>query len=127
MCGLYLNNKSKGYFGESIACEYIKKRGFQIISRNYFAGYGQEIDIIALKSDLIIFLEVKTQFKNMGIHDLEKRLNYHKKRSLLRAANQFIHSRKIDLNLYMMRFDAMFILTDGKNNRVMYYENIISC
>lgn len=44
--------------GESIACEYLRRRGYQVIQRNYRKPWG-EIDIIALKGDSVRFVEVK--------------------------------------------------------------------
>ncbi|MFA5934767.1 MAG: YraN family protein [Candidatus Paceibacterota bacterium] len=53
------NNKEKGNLGESIACKYLTKKGFEIIERNYWQKCG-EIDIIAKNKGLIHFIEVKS-------------------------------------------------------------------
>ncbi len=45
--------------GESIACEYLAKKGFTIVARNYLKPWG-EIDIIAQKGGEYRFVEVKT-------------------------------------------------------------------
>ena len=39
---------------------FLEQRGFQVLERNYRHGRG-EIDIIALKEHLLIFVEVKTR------------------------------------------------------------------
>jgi putative endonuclease len=52
-------NTIKGRLGEKIACEYLVKRGFLIIDRNYRKKWG-EIDIIATKDNIIHFIEVKS-------------------------------------------------------------------
>ena len=49
--------------GETAACNYLKERGYEIIERNFRKGYG-EIDIIAVKEDLLVFVEVKTRSNN---------------------------------------------------------------
>ena len=56
-------NKIKGNLGENIACEYLEKDGYQIITRNFNCFYG-EIDIIAIKNSELIFIEVKTRCQN---------------------------------------------------------------
>ncbi len=48
-----------GDIGENIACDFLKKRGFEILDRNYLRKWG-EIDIIARKGGVIRFLEVKS-------------------------------------------------------------------
>ena len=53
-------NKIKGNLGENIACEYLEKDGYRIITRNFNCFYG-EIDIIAIKNSELIFIEVKTR------------------------------------------------------------------
>ena len=46
--------------GENSACEYLEKKGYKILERNFRKGYG-EIDIIATKSKTLVFIEVKTR------------------------------------------------------------------
>ncbi len=48
----------KGEAGEEMAKEYLEEKGYNIIERNYKTTSG-EIDIIALKNDLLVFIEVK--------------------------------------------------------------------
>jgi putative endonuclease len=48
-----------GDIGENIACHFLEKKGFEIIGRNYTKKWG-EIDIIARKSGLVHFVEVKS-------------------------------------------------------------------
>ena len=56
-------NKIKGNLGENIACKYLEKDGYRIITRNFNCFYG-EIDIIAIKNSELIFIEVKTRCQN---------------------------------------------------------------
>lgn len=56
---LEYRNQLIGDFGEDLAVEYLVKKGFEIICRNYRNRFG-EIDIIAFKDDLFHFIEVKT-------------------------------------------------------------------
>jgi putative endonuclease len=48
-----------GDLGEDIACNFLNKRGFEIIERNYLKKWG-EIDIVAKKASIIHFIEVKS-------------------------------------------------------------------
>lgn len=49
-----------GIMGEEQAASYLDNNGYKIIERNYRCRYG-EIDIIALKHDILCFIEVKTR------------------------------------------------------------------
>lgn len=49
----------KGAAGEQKACEWLESKGFKILARNYCTQFG-EIDIIALRDDVLHFIEVKT-------------------------------------------------------------------
>ena len=52
------NKQKVGEIGENVASEYLKKKGFKILERNYWKKWG-ELDIIAQKGDVIHFVEVK--------------------------------------------------------------------
>ena len=56
-----MNQRSElGQFGEEKACEYLTSLGYCILERNYRTRLG-EIDIIALKNQVLTFVEVKTR------------------------------------------------------------------
>jgi putative endonuclease len=50
---------STGIQGEEIACDYLAKKGYTIIDRNWRSGHT-EIDIIARDGATLVFCEVKT-------------------------------------------------------------------
>lgn len=52
--------KQIGDFGEEKATEYLRKRHWRILSRNYSVR-GGEIDIIGYKCGALVFFEVKTR------------------------------------------------------------------
>ncbi len=49
-----------GFIGEDLAAAYLEKSGYIIKERNFRTRTG-EIDIIAIKDDQLIFVEVKTR------------------------------------------------------------------
>lgn len=54
-----LHNKI-GEIGEDLACKYIRRRGYKVLMRNYFAKTG-EIDIVSRnKVGKLVFFEVKS-------------------------------------------------------------------
>lgn len=56
-------SKLSGNYGEDLACEYLKKQGFQVIERNYLIR-GGEIDIVAKDGEYLVFVEVKTRWSH---------------------------------------------------------------
>ena len=54
-----------GKFGEDLACEYLVKKGYKIIDRNFRKPWG-ELDIITRAPDkTLVFVEVKTVRQNL--------------------------------------------------------------
>jgi putative endonuclease len=49
-----------GKFGETIAAKYLLDKGYQVLDQNFNARYG-EIDLVALDTDCVVFVEVKTR------------------------------------------------------------------
>lgn len=58
--------RSLGRAGESIACDFLVKKGFSVIRKNYTVR-GGEIDIIAEDEKYIVFVEVKTRSAGYSI------------------------------------------------------------
>lgn len=55
-----MNRQEVGRTGERIAERYLCERGYRIITVNYHA-LGGELDIIALRWGVLVFVEVKTK------------------------------------------------------------------
>jgi putative endonuclease len=54
-----MNTRNKGNIAENKAVEFLKKKNFKILKRNFYTKFG-EIDIIAFKNDVFHFIEVKS-------------------------------------------------------------------
>ena len=50
-------NKQTGLKGEDIASEYVLRKGYEIVERNFSNKFG-EIDIIARDKNILVFIEV---------------------------------------------------------------------
>ena len=94
-----------GLTGEKIAVEFLENKGYHIREQNW-RFQKAEIDIIAQKDELIVVVEVKTRSsRNFG--DPQQFVSSQKIRYLMKAANNFIISHKIDLEV---RFDIIAIV-----------------
>jgi len=59
-----MNNRDFGNVGEDLACDYLKKNGYEILERNKHFSKFCEIDIVAKYRNIIVFVEVKTRKNN---------------------------------------------------------------
>ncbi len=91
-------------FGEEKACGYLIKKGYNIIDRNFRKGYG-EIDIIATKDNILIFVEVKTRTTSL-FGGAKEAISYLKLKKLTRTAQFYKFSHH---NLPYQRFLSIFI------------------
>ena len=66
-----MNNREFGAKGEDLACEYLKKNGYEILERNKHFSKLCEVDIIAKIKNKIVFVEVKTRKTNAFVTPLE--------------------------------------------------------
>ena len=55
------HRKNLGSEGESRAVSFLEGHGFRILERNFRCGRRGEIDIIALRDNLLLFVEVKSR------------------------------------------------------------------
>lgn len=84
-----------GKFGEKAAAAYLRKKGYRIVGQNERAG-RKEIDLVAGKRDLLVFIEVKTRTKNEQneiIYGSAASAVTEKKQSFLRSAARSYLSR----------------------------------
>ncbi|MEJ8758431.1 YraN family protein [Pontibacter sp. H259] len=82
------NHLHTGQLGENMAQLYLQERGYSILERNYRYKRA-EIDIIAQKEKLLIFVEVKTRTSDtFGFP--EAAVDTRKEKLLLDAAEEFI-------------------------------------
>ncbi len=102
-------NFSLGADGEGLAARFLIERGFRIVERNYRFGRHGEIDIIAEKDDLVIFVEVKHRTTGRYGGALYS-IGTKKKGSIKTVARAFLAARP-DLNLpgTTFRFDLISV------------------
>lgn len=112
-----------GKLGEDIAVKYLENHGYIILERNYRKPWG-EIDIVAQKSQELVFCEVKTQNQRFEWRP-EENITRHKKRQLSRIIITYIKEHKIPEN-QDWRIDVLAIKLDfeTKNAQIEHTQNI---
>lgn len=115
------NSHSLGRWGQKQCENFLKKKGFRTLTKNFSCRTG-EIDLItADSSGAVVFVEVKTR-ANENFVDAEAAVTSAKKLRMKKAASLFVKKHKLD-NL-PLRFDVVIVIGD-KNCKaeIRHYEN----
>lgn len=126
-----MSTKEVGNFGERIAEKYLKDKGYQILDRNYsFRTLGNprkgEIDIVAKKSDIISFVEVKALFGGGSPPAIspEEKVNFFKQRRLIKMAESWLMTKKIPLNS-KWQIDVISVRMIQGKTKISHFENAV--
>lgn len=98
-------NVDKGKWGEELAAGYLRDQGYQIVFRNFYSKYG-ELDIVAKRNNLLVFVEVKTRTQNHYGTPAEA-VDARKRRHMTYAANFFV--QRFGFQQVDLRFDVIEI------------------
>ena len=105
-----MTNKQTGEDGENRATEYLISKGFAIIERNWRTK-GGEVDIIAFKNDILVFVEVKT-LPNGTPDMIQRELNNQKRERIIKTSKRFLLNHRQYSNSYV-RYDVIVIDMPG--------------
>ncbi len=112
-----MNIGKTGSAGEMMAVDYLKKKKYRIISRNYQTHFG-ELDIICSDKKNLVFVEVKTRSKNYMVSGRDS-VTHQKQKRIIKAAMQYLQSYPTKLQ---PRFDVIEITIDEKDS-IVHFEN----
>jgi putative endonuclease len=93
-----------GRLGEALAAQYLIRKGYRMLHRNWKCG-RQEIDIIALQENTLVFVEVKTRSGGSFYGKPEAAVGAHKKAIIRSIANQYV--RNVSFPIQDIRFDII--------------------
>lgn len=111
--------KALGSKGEDLAIQFLKKKGYRIIYRNYKTSVG-EIDIIARDGNTIVFVEVKTRTDDSFGYPFEA-VNKKKRQKLKNLALLYL---KRQVRESPVRFDVLSIFyADGKEQKIEHIKD----
>jgi putative endonuclease len=84
------DRRSLGSEGERLAAEHLARAGYRIVARNVRAD-GVEIDLVATRGLLVVFVEVKTR-SGRGFGAPEEAVDARKCTRLVRGARAWLHA-----------------------------------
>ena len=88
------NTKRTGADGEKFAREYLRRKGYAILESNWSTTFG-ELDIVAKRRDVLVFVEVKTR-RGAGTEAALEAVTPAKHERMLKAVYQYLHDHDID-------------------------------
>jgi len=127
-----MTSKKLGILGEKIAEKYLKKKGYQILDKNYSSKFVSgpqrgEIDIVAKKSDIISFVEVKA-LEDSGEPSAispEEKFNLQKKRKIVKMAEGWLIEKKISFDSkWQIDVISIKINLGDRKAKILYFENV---
>lgn len=102
-----MDRRQLGRNGEALAARYLQERGWRILARNFRSGH-KEVDLIARRDSVIVFVEVKARQSRSFGHPLEA-ITYRKRREVTAAARGWLHEVR-PRGCSIRRFDAIAVL-----------------
>ncbi|MDD2828175.1 MAG: YraN family protein [Sulfuricurvum sp.] len=108
-----MHTKAKGNLAEEKGCDYLRAKGFRIIDRNVYNRFG-EIDIIALRDNVLHFVEVKSA---LSYEQAVNNITPSKLQKLNRTIQTYLQKKKFSLDYCV---DALIVTDDG----IEWIENI---
>lgn len=111
--------KQLGQKGEDIAVRFLENKGFEIVARNHREG-RTEIDIIAKKEKLLVFVEVKA--RSSTVHGYpEEAVSAAKATRIVAAAEQYIAKMNWQ---GLIRFDIISIVQHQQHlQEILHFED----
>lgn len=103
--------RETGAKGERIARQYLQRRGYTILAVNHANIYG-EIDIIAKRDDILVFVEVKTR-NDSNTEAALAGITLTKRERLTNAIHLYLHQQELS-DETPWRIDVIAIALHGR-------------
>ncbi|AXT57597.1 YraN family protein [Aquimarina sp. AD1] len=107
-----------GKEGETLAVEFLEKKGYEILEQNY-RYLKAEIDIIAKKSNTIVVVEVKTR-STPEFGDPQDFVKQKQIQLLIKAINHYVEENDFDEEI---RFDIIAIIKNKLRTEIEHLED----
>jgi putative endonuclease len=111
-----------GRWGEEAAAEFLAENGYELVARNVHGAHG-EIDIVAKKEGMLIFVEVKTRRSHTFAYP-EDSVTRRKQVYMLSAAEEYLQSHPESGDSW--QFDVIAVEgIPGGEAQITHFENVI--
>lgn len=107
-----------GKKGEELAVEFLLKKGYKIVARN-FVYQKAEVDIIARKGNVLAIVEVKTR-STPDFGNPQEFVKAKQIQRLVKAVDHFVSDHNMDVEV---RFDIIAIIKNKSGTRLEHLED----
>lgn len=116
-----MNNREKGSQGEQQALEYLIKKGYKFIDKNWHYSKNAEIDLIMQDKKTLVFVEVKSRTTTNFGHPFEA-ITQNKIKNIKLAIQAYLIEHAKDFKTENFRIDGIAIIQ--KPFSIEHLENI---
>ena len=113
-----MDKKQRGEWGEKIAVEFLVKKGYRILAKNWHHGH-EEIDIVAKDGEMLVIVEVKTR-ESDAFGNPEDFITNGQQKRIINAADAYIFQNDLDVDV---RFDVIGITTDREPPTIFHIDD----
>ncbi|MDP2919472.1 MAG: YraN family protein [Dehalococcoidia bacterium] len=118
-----MTRKATGALGERLAANFLNQHGYRIIENNFRCREG-EIDIIAVKNDCLVFVEVRAKRSRL-FGTPEESITATKKKHLRAAAERYRQAHNGLPTEWRIDVVAVELDRSGKVQRLEIIENAV--
>ncbi len=116
-----MSNKQTGSKGEQLAASYLIEKGFVLLDTNW-RFHHLELDIVALKDDFLVVIEVKSR-TSLDSGEPHEWVSRKKQLHLIHATNAYLLYHQLQ---YEIRFDIVAILLTSEGPVFSHFEDAFS-
>lgn len=106
-------SRKKGNIAEEAACKFLFENGYTIVEKNFYSRFG-EIDIIAVKDEVLHFIEVKS---GADYEHAIQNITPSKISKIIKTAQIYMSKNSVDCDYI---FDALIVTPE----KLWHVENI---
>jgi len=123
MSGKASRRRELGDRGETIAANYLKQRGYELLETNYRCPWG-EVDLILREGDCLVFVEVRARTGDAFGTPAES-VTYVKRERLVATAETYLQALEVMPKEWRIDLVSIVFAGAGGRPRVEHVKNIV--
>jgi putative endonuclease len=113
--------KQQGSLGETLATQFLQKKGMKFLEKNYRCKLG-EMDLIFRDHDVLVFVEVKLR-ESDSFGPAALAVTPKKRKKIIQVAQYYLLEKKLNTSQLSIRFDIVGITKKNETWDCQHYRN----